>query len=213
MRVDGFAGKAKTILFCLPLFLASACTGGVHKSVGATFTRPLVLSAIHAACPASMVRPIDLRWGGITGGISGYAVGKGPILLVLSEESEPILRATVGGRLYIDRAVVPLGASSEPGWSALKTTWVSLPSYKGAYLVRGRRLDGNGPIDVGGSPDQGQFVIKPGTPEGNLARTNGGHGYRASPGYLWVKRPGCYGLQIDGAAVSEVVTIEVIPSL
>jgi hypothetical protein len=130
----------------------------------------------------------------------------------LSEESVPIVRATVGGRLYVDRAIVPLGASSVPGWSALKTTWVSLPSYQGAYLARGRRLDGKGPIDVGGSPGQGQFVIKPGTPEGNLAQANGGDGYRASPGYIWIKTPGCYGLQIDGTTFSDIVTVDVIPS-
>lgn len=211
MRVDGLAGRATVILLCLPLLLASACTGGVHQSAATILTHPLRLSAIHSACPASVVRPVHLSWGGRTEGISGYAVGKGPILLLLSEESVPILRTTVGGRLYVDRAVVPLGASSLPGWSALKTTWVSLPSYQGTYLVRGHRLDGKGSINIGASPDQGQFVIKPGTPEGDLAQANGGHGYRASPGYIWIQTPGCYGLQIDGTTFSDIVTVDVIP--
>jgi hypothetical protein len=130
----------------------------------------------------------------------------------LSEESVPVLRATVDGRLFVDRAVVPLGPSSVPGWSALKTTWVSLPTYQGSYIVRGHQLDGKGPVDVGGAPDQGQFVVKPGTSEGNLAQLNGGHGYRAAPGYIWMKKPGCYGLQIDGTTFSDIVTINVIHS-
>lgn len=195
------------------LLIASGCTGGVHQSAGATYLhRPLRLHSTHAACPASTVRPINLTWGGRTGGISGYAVGKGPVVLLLSEESAPIQRATVDGRLYVDRAVVPLGPSSLPGWGALKTTWVSLPTYKGAYVVRGHRLDGNGPVGIGGAPGQNQFLLKPGTPEANLAEINGGDGYRPAPGYIWLKVPGCYGFQIDGATFSDVITINVTAS-
>jgi hypothetical protein len=118
----------------------------------------------------------------------------------------------IDGRVYVDQAVVPLGPSSAPGWGALKTTLLSLPKYQGAYIVRGHRLDGDSPVRIGGAPDTNQFVLKPGTPEGNLAQINGGAGYRVAPAYVWLKEPGCYGFQIDGGTFSDIITVDVIAS-
>jgi hypothetical protein len=154
----------------------------------------------------SAVRPVSIHWGGITGGITGYAAGQGPVWLVMAEQSVPISPATVDGHVVIHSAVVPLGPSSAPGWGALKTVWLSLPAYKGPYLVRGERLDGTGPVRFGDSPRQGSFVVPTGV------SVNGGDGYRPGIGYVWLRQAGCYGFQIDGTTFTRTVVLYVLSS-
>lgn len=199
-----------TLLFVV---LCSACAGGAiqHPVAAGLPQRPLRLSPVRAGCPASPVRPVALTWGGVTGGISGYAAGGGPVELVLSEESTPIPQATIDGQEYVSRAVVHLGPSSVAGWGALKTTWLSLPAYQGAFMVRGRQLDGSGLVGIGEGPTSGRFLLEPNGPDGKLAVLNGGKGYRPAIGYVWLKKPGCYGFQIDGTSFSHTVTLRVIP--
>jgi hypothetical protein len=168
--------------------------------------RPLRLSRAGAGCPASAVRPLDLTWDGPTGGIGGFATRQGPLVLLLSEESVPVPRVRFHGTLYVHRAVVPLGPSSAPGWGALKTVWLSQPAYQGPVLVRGRQLDGSGAVRVGGVPTTKQFVL-PAGPE-----VNGGDGYRPGIAYVWLRRAGCYGFQVDGIGFSHHVVVLVIPS-
>ncbi|HEY5385631.1 MAG TPA: hypothetical protein VIJ56_10370 [Acidimicrobiales bacterium] len=154
----------------------------------------------------SAVRPVSIHWGGITGGITGYAAGRGPVWLVMAEESVPISPATVDGHVVIHGAVVPLGPSSAPGWGALKTVWLSLPAYKGPYLVRGERLDGPGSVRIGDSPSRGSFVVPTGV------SVNGGDGYRPGIAYVWLRQAGCYGFQIDGTTFTRTVVLYVVPA-
>ena len=77
---------------------------------------PTPIPEVSGTCPVSVVRPVSIHWGGITGGITGYAAGRGPVWLVMAEESVPISPATVDGHVVIHGAVVPLGPSSAPGW-------------------------------------------------------------------------------------------------
>lgn len=172
--------------------------------VAALEARRLRLYRAGAACPASSVRTVALRWSGPTGGIFGVGTRLGPVILLLSEESVPIPRIRVDGRLYVDRAVVRLGPSSVRGWGALKTVWLSEPSYRGPVLVRGRRLDGTGPVGIGVRPAEKRFVM-PAGPD-----INGGNGYRPGIGYVWLKRTGCYGFQIDGTTFSHEVVVDVL---
>ena len=151
------------------------------------------------------VRPISIDWGGVTGGIRGYAAGPDPVWLVMAEESLPVSPARVDGRVVLNGAVVPLGPSSDRGWGALKTVWLSLPAYQGPYLVRGERLDGTGPVGIGDTPTQRSFLVPPGV------SVNGGDGYRPGIGYVWLREPGCYGFQIDGTSFSRTVVIFVLP--
>ena len=197
--------------------LVSGCSGAIpgqatnsssalHGDVSALSARPIRLAEARGDCPVSGTRPISIGWGGTTGGISGYATGQGPVWLVMAEESLPISPATVEGRVVMHGAVLPWGPSSTPGWGALKTVWLSLPTYKGPYLVRGEPLDGTGPVRIGGSPSQGSFVVPPGE------SVNGGHGYRPGIAYVWLRQPGCYGFQIDGTTFTHTVVIFVLPS-
>ena len=154
----------------------------------------------------SRARPVSINWGGTTGGIRGYAAGQGPVFLVMAEESVPISSAMVDGHVVTGGAVVPWGPSSVPGWGALKTVWLSLPAYRGPYLVRGERLDGSGPVRIGDSPSQHSFVV----PSGESV--NGGNGYRPGIAYVWLRQPGCYGFQIDGTTFTRTVVTFVLPS-
>lgn len=167
--------------------------------------RPLHLPVATAGCPADRVRAVNIHWNGGTGGINGYAIGRGPVVLLLSTPSAPVGRITVNGKLLMHRAVVPLTPSSVPGWGALKSVWLSTPAYKGAYLVRGRRLNGTGPVAVGAHPGSSPFEVLPG------ADPNGGDGYRPAIGYVWLKKPGCYAFQVDGTNFSNVIVAEVTP--
>lgn len=183
---------------------SSASHGDVD--VSALYARHIRLPEVRGDCPVSRARPVSINWGGITGGIRGDAAGSGPVWLVMAEESVPISPATVDGHVVRDGAVLPLGSSSAPGWGALKTTWLSFPAYRGPYLVRGERLDGTGPVRIGGSPSQRSFVV----PSGESV--NGGDGYRPGIAYVWLRQPGCYGFQIDGTTFTRSVVIFVLPS-
>jgi hypothetical protein len=149
---------------------------------------------------------LNLTWPGTaTGGIGGFATQQRPVVLLLSEESVPIPRVLVNGTLYLHRAVVRIGASSVPGWGALKTVWLTRPGYHGPLVVRGRELDGSAPVDLGGDPGMKHYVL-PSGPD-----INGGDGYRPGISYVWLKRPGCYGFQMDGITFSHHVVVDVLP--
>jgi hypothetical protein len=197
--------------------LVAACSGGpsgravgapsspLRSGVTALYARPIRLPKATGSCPVSGARPISIDWGGVTGGIRGYAAGSDPVWLVMAEESVPVPRATVGGHMVVNGAVVPLGPSSYPKWGALKTVWLSLPTYQGPYLVRGERLDGSGPMGIGDLPTQRSLLVPPGV------SVNGGDGYRPGIGYVWLREPGCYGFQIDGTTFSHTVVVFVLP--
>ena len=91
-----------------------------------------------------------------------------------------------------------------PGWLAFKTLWFSEPSYKGPFVIRGKRLDGSGPIAFGETPTLAPLVVPPGDTINSYA------GYRTAPGGTWVKAPGCYGWQIDGLAFSDVIVVDAV---
>jgi hypothetical protein len=218
-------GPSRCARALLMTFVVTACTTTSHSTVGeapsvnpspaavapssnaieALAARPLHLPAARTGCPADSVRPVNIHWNGGTGGINGYAIGRGPVVLLLSTPSAPVGRITVNGKRLLHRAVVPLSSSSVPGWGALKSVWLSSPGYTGAYLVRGRGLDGSGPVAIGANPSGPPFDVLPGVDP------NGGDGYRPAIGYIWLKKPGCYGFQIDGTNFSRVLVAEVIP--
>jgi hypothetical protein len=42
------------------------------------------------------------------------------------------------------------------------------------------------------------------------ANANGGDGYRADPGFIWVRHPGCYGLQVDGRTFTRHIYLQLL---
>lgn len=185
--------------------VTAATTRPRPPELAALERRPLRLPRTAGSCPASAIRQLSLTWNGPTGGVGGFATRQGPLVLLLSEESIPLLHVRVAGKRYIDRAVVRLGPASESGWSALKTVWLSRPSYRGPALVRGRQLGGSAVPGIGGGPGSKRFVLAAG-PD-----ANGGDGYRPGIAYVWLRHAGCYGFQVDGTTFSHDIVVDVLP--
>jgi hypothetical protein len=94
------------------------------------------------------------------------------------------------------------------GWYYLKTIWTAPPDFHGAFLLRGRQIDGPNEVrfseDTTATPDM-QVILSsdpvPGsTPSGWLPWIT----------YARVRAPGCYGIQVDGLAFSEVIRFRVL---
>jgi len=103
---------------------------------------------------------------------------------------------------------VRMAAGGAAGWYGIKTHFFSVPGYQGPFLVRARRLDGPGPIRLGGSPAETGPLLVPSGPT-----ANGSSGWREVPYFTFVKAPGCYGWQIDGRMFSEAIVARVLPPL
>jgi hypothetical protein len=136
------------------------------QSLPASMMRPLHLPAVAAGqrCPSTPGHQVK------TADFGGYALGSGPV--------EPM---ALGPR-----------SSWPDGWYGYKTLWFTLPSYTDAVLIRGARIDGDGPVGFGEGPRIGHLIIPPGP------TVNGQDGYREAPGGTFVKSPGCYAFQVDG---------------
>ncbi len=120
----------------------------------------------------------------------GRAQGAGPVF--------PVGASLALSFLY---PVRPSQASWYPSaWSGQKVLWVSLPSYRGPVLIRGRRLDGPHELRFG----EGRIPDR----ELRLTRTEASTQSRKGrqwPSYTRLRAPGCYGWQVDGTTFSTVI--------
>jgi hypothetical protein len=109
--------------------------------------------------------------------------GTGPVYFALTWKATPDDDATFN----LDR--VPL----ENGARRAKTPWVSVPSYSGPILIRGRALDASGRKlrfrASGSEPTDSLHLEAPQAPSAGL--------WSMWPASMWVPGPGCYGIQID----------------
>jgi hypothetical protein len=159
------------------------------------FSRPLHLPPLgpNASCPTSTGSFLH------TPLTSGTALGNGPV------------RILIGNAGDLAHGRVDVGTSNTSHWGALETIWIAVPGYEGPFVVRARRIGAPGAIEVqpgptGLTPGSGPLVV----PAGPTA--NSANGYRAVPGSIWVKSPGCYGVQIDGGSFSEVTVVDAVPN-
>ncbi len=139
------------------------------QSIPASLLRPLRLPQVAPGqvCPTTADHHVSTK------DFAGLALGTGPV--------QPLIAATA--------IVVP----REDGWYEAKTLWFTLPGYVGAVLVRGARIDGQGPVGFGEQPLIGHLIIPPGP-----TINEGSDGYRQAPGGTFVRAPGCYAWQVDG---------------
>ena len=86
----------------------------------------------------------------------------------------------------------------------IKTDWTVNPRYSGWVVVRGKQLNGNGPVAALAEATVGTIVIPPGP----TANTFGG--WREQPSGTYVKGPGCYGFQVDGSSFSERIVVNAV---
>jgi hypothetical protein len=162
------------------------CSGRVSGPVPGALRRTPRFPGLAAGgkCPGSTGHPVVTPF---TGRI--IALGFGPVEM----------RVDNAGDLL--RGVADLGRTDEPGWLALKTHFFARPSYRGPFVVRVRRIDGPGVVELGGSPTNAPLVVPPGPTANTVA------GWREVPVFTWMKVPGCYAWSIDGLGFHETVVL------
>lgn len=125
-------------------------------------------------------------------GASGVWFGAGPVYVALPYR---FTRDDNNATFSLDQ--VPL----VDGVHRAKTPWVSVPSYSGPILIRGHALDASGRAL--------RFSASPAGPRDSLhleapqAPSAGLWSFWASS--MWVPNPGCYGIQIDTLAGTDIV--------
>jgi hypothetical protein len=183
------AGLATPATYAQTCELVGSWCQPVAGHIPHVLRRALGLPTIKAGgtCPTAKGRRfINDQFGGI-------ALGDGPVqpLIAVSNKDEgPLARH---GVLRFHRS------SEAPGWYSVKTLWFSLPIYQGPVFIRGRELDGSAKIVFGERPT----LVDPQLPPGSTI--NGRNGFREWPGATWLRAPGCYAWQVDGAAFSRVI--------
>jgi len=102
-------------------------------------------------------------------------------------------------------AVMPFVLPSRAGlfggsaWAGQVLKWLGAPSYHGPVLIRGRKLTGRDGLGFNaGVVPQAEMDLPP---YGVLNPAAGGNGQ----GYVRLRSPGCYGLQVDGTTFREVI--------
>jgi hypothetical protein len=156
-------------------------------AVPAALRRPLRAPRPHAGGHCSASRGRAYR----TAAFSGVALGRGPV--------RPLVTA---GTPRLVRAGIVLFERGPGGWWGAKTLWFSSPRYTGPVLLRGRRLDGPGPLAFGEQPT----ALAREVPPGHDHTVNVHDGVRDWPGSTWIRHAGCYVWQADGAGFSSTIT-------
>jgi len=167
----------------------SICPSNAAGPVPAVLDRPLRFPPLRPgqACPTARGRPVNTAF------FAGTALGTGPVRVLIAGAGD--LRHGVA---------VLINPTSAPPWLGLKTLWFSVPAYQGPFVIRAERLGRPGPVALGEGPAVAPLVVPPGP------TVNGGQGWRAAPGGLWVRTPGCYAWQVDGLTFSEVIIVQAV---
>ncbi|HEX7101976.1 MAG TPA: hypothetical protein VF201_04955 [Nitrolancea sp.] len=116
------------------------------------------------------------------------ALGIGPIYVVLGG-------AAASGALHLQPD------AHHDGWTRLKALWTSHPAYTGPILIHGGEIGGSNSLGFGANFPLNMDPYFSVAPHGDIFET----------GYVDVKAPGCYALQIDGVDFSEIIVFQVQP--
>jgi hypothetical protein len=82
--------------------------------------------------------------------------------------------------------------------------WVVDPSFHGAVLIRGGRLDGTESLRFGRGREPAPQLRLP------LEQSNMTGGWDNYPSYTRLRAAGCYGYQIDGTSFSKVIVFRAV---
>jgi hypothetical protein len=91
------------------------------------------------------------------------------------------------------------------GWSVDKTPLVWRKHFRGSFLIRGARIDGEGELGFSGPGGRPFAAMQFAAGRAGL-EVAGLHGW---PVLVWMTTPGCYAFQIDGKTFSRVVVFRV----
>ena len=164
-------------------------------TVISTIRRPLRLPSVTAgdACPVSPIRRVPAG-AGSSG--SFMALGSGPLQLSGADRQSTVTMS-----------------APEGSWLDQKVIWVVDPTYDGPLLLRGRRIDGDGPLRfdrylgavgyTGGAGDGERHPELAYVRDGLNA--DGDPTASSYPSGIHVSSPGCYAIQVDGAGFSQTL--------
>lgn len=168
-----------------------APTTRTSTRVPTALDRPVTLPRVRSAeqCPTSTAERVQ------TPRFTGVAlVAPGPV------------RPLLAGQGSVQDGTAFLNQDTRRGWSSVKLLWFSAASYSGPVLVRGRRLDRPGPLELrGGNAGGGAALMAAAGPALNTF-----DGVREWPSSAQVKGPGCYGFQVDGDRFSYTLVLRLV---
>jgi hypothetical protein len=158
----------------------------------ATLRRPLHIPTLQPGeeCPATVSNG-TLGQRGNTDATAAAAFGPGPAYVTLEADSgSAVLTLTW-----------PLAGANDPyaGWAGTKALW-TVPRFAGPVLIRGRQIDGPGPLGLDIGPAWKNVVLPEITVVGPHASLN--------PAATFVKAPGCYAYQIDTSRSSYLIVFQ-----
>ncbi len=91
--------------------------------------------------------------------------------------------------------------ASHDGWTRLKSAWTGEAAYTGPIFIHGREIGGTNPLGFGANFPLDTDPYFSSAPSGDIFDT----------GYVDVKAPGCYAIQVDGVDFSEIIVFQVQP--
>jgi hypothetical protein len=94
------------------------------------------------------------------------------------------------------------------GWAIDKTPFVWKRSFRGPFLIRGARIEGQGELGFSGPSGRRPFAAM------QFARGRSGLEFSRLRGWgvgVWMTTPGCYAFQIDTRSSSRVIVFRVEP--
>jgi hypothetical protein len=124
----------------------------------------------------------------------------------------PVYAAFPGIPRLLDAFPREMSGLAPSSWGSGETVWISAPEYRGAVLVRGRRIDAPGRIGFGpAAMPSGDFRLPAGRWDERTddVRPSWTHavrsGWRFAVGKTRIRADGCYAFQIDGESFSDVI--------
>lgn len=157
----------------------------------ASLRRPLRIPTLppDGTCPATRANG-TLRQRGNTDW-AGAAFGPGPAYVTLGSD---------GGSAALT-LTWPIATANEPheGWAGTKALW-TIPRFAGPVLIRGRQLNGSGPLGFDLGPNWTNTVL-------SELRLDGPR-ISLRPAATFVKSAGCYAYQVDTARSSYLIIFE-----
>lgn len=130
-----------------------------------------------------------------------YALGNGPVYLVVTNDSPTIQYSTA-----------PFIGDTRSELGGARSIWEINPNYQGTVLIRGRQLGGSNPLRFNGGLDQVNSNPQGTEPLVNELRLNTQQAQNSSWAsfvtLIRLQAPGCYGLQVDGQNFSEVIVFQ-----
>jgi hypothetical protein len=197
MRVHPFSasGIARTV-FTLPIVLLVTCSGQAdapRPSAAAPLQRPLHLAeAATGDCIPSEGR-VASSLSPVFG--SGFALSDGPVYPIIDDGQQ---------RTFDTAGLIKMPQRGTGRPPVVKILWIADPSYRGPVLVRGERLVDSTPLHFRhGAVDGNGTVLSFPAAEASSSTSR----WRTWPTSVDILSTGCYGFQIDGTGLSDVVVI------